>query len=273
MGTVRLAPGVITGFVSSTTVTVNDRLVAFPAASVAVKVTGVTPIGKLSPELWSQVIRTPGQLSVALSDGQLTSTLAVVAPGPVSAVSGPGSAVSVGLSSSRTVTVWVALALLAATSVAVHVIVVVPPGNGAERLAPSLRFPASVTPGTLSVAVVPSEPTTAEHRPGSVRTVTSAPTAMTGGSRSSVVTVCVAVCAFPLESVARHVIVVTPTANGAAIASPSLRVPSSVTPGQLSMATVLEPGTCATFSPSSVKAVRPGAVRMTGFSVSLTVTV
>ena len=68
-----------------------------------------------------------------------------------------------GLSTSLTVTVCVAVAVLPEASVAVQWMVVVPPGNGAESAAPSLRTAASVTPGALSVAVVPRLATSAAH--------------------------------------------------------------------------------------------------------------
>ena len=64
--------------------------------------------------------------------------------------------------SSRSPT-WAAVARLPEPSIAVHVIVVTPPGNGAESAAPSLRTPVSVTPVMLSVAVVPRLPTSAAH--------------------------------------------------------------------------------------------------------------
>ena len=48
--TVMLAGQVITGFVASTMVTLNEQLLVLPLVSEAVKVTRVTPSGKSSPD-------------------------------------------------------------------------------------------------------------------------------------------------------------------------------------------------------------------------------
>jgi hypothetical protein len=60
-----LAGQVIVGGCVSFTVTVNVQAETLPAASVAVEVTVVVPIGKKLPEAGELTTVTPGQLSVA----------------------------------------------------------------------------------------------------------------------------------------------------------------------------------------------------------------
>ena len=55
---------VITGGVTSLTVTVKLQLDEFPAASVAVACTVVVPTGKLDPDAWSVTIEGAAQLSL-----------------------------------------------------------------------------------------------------------------------------------------------------------------------------------------------------------------
>jgi hypothetical protein len=64
--TVRLPGQVITGGSVSLTVTVNEQDAVFPAPSVAVAVTVVTPFGKLEPDAGEDTTVGVGQLSVAV---------------------------------------------------------------------------------------------------------------------------------------------------------------------------------------------------------------
>ena len=148
----------------------------------------VDPSGKSRPGWKSEPSVTPGQLSSAAGGVQVTTVLAVMAPGPVPAVRSVGMPTMTGLSTSLTLTVWVALALLPAASVAVQVIVVEPVGKASPSAPPSLRTPTSLTPGALSLAVVPRLATRAPHWPPSVGAVTFAPRAMTGFVSSTTVT-------------------------------------------------------------------------------------
>ena len=57
----------ITGLVLSTTVTVNDVELLFPATSVNVYITVVVPDGNVSPEVWlDDTVTVPLQLSIAV---------------------------------------------------------------------------------------------------------------------------------------------------------------------------------------------------------------
>ena len=58
-----LAGQVITGGILSTTVTVNAQIAVLPAASVAVAITVVVPIGNVLPETGLKLTVAPGQLS------------------------------------------------------------------------------------------------------------------------------------------------------------------------------------------------------------------
>jgi hypothetical protein len=57
---------------TSKTVTVKLQLAVLPEASVAVQVTVVVPIGKHDPETGLQTKVTPGQLSLTVGFGKLT---------------------------------------------------------------------------------------------------------------------------------------------------------------------------------------------------------
>jgi hypothetical protein len=69
---------VITGGSMSLTVTVKLQAVVLPFASVAVQVTGVTPLAKLDPLAGTQPNPTPGQLSLITG---VKPTTCVQAPG------------------------------------------------------------------------------------------------------------------------------------------------------------------------------------------------
>jgi hypothetical protein len=57
----------ITGLVLSTTVTVNEVELLFPATSVNVYITVVVPDGNVSPEVWlDDTVTVPLQLSIAV---------------------------------------------------------------------------------------------------------------------------------------------------------------------------------------------------------------
>ena len=62
-----LAGQAIFGGSSSLTVTVNEQLSLFPAASVATLFTVVVPLGNAEPEVGVETTVTPGQLSLAVT--------------------------------------------------------------------------------------------------------------------------------------------------------------------------------------------------------------
>ena len=136
----------MTGFSLSITVTLNVVLVLLLAVSVAVQVTVVGPIGKVEPEGGRQATLTPGQLSCAAGRGKLTTAL--VLPGSVFFTMSAGW-VMVGRSPSAIVTLKLHVAVLPEVSVAVQLTVVTPTG----KTEPEAGTQATVTPGTLSVAV------------------------------------------------------------------------------------------------------------------------
>jgi hypothetical protein len=111
-----------TGAMVSTTVTVNDCVVLFPATSLAAQLTVVTPSAKVEPLFGVQVTATgPSTVSTA-DDVKLKDTpLAEVASSDAFA-----GTVTTGPSVSTTVTVNVAVALLLVASVALQVTVVAP---------------------------------------------------------------------------------------------------------------------------------------------------
>jgi hypothetical protein len=67
--TTALLAGIITLATAPPTLTVNEQLDLFPAASVAVHVTVVTPSGKLEPEAGKHPNVTPAELSFTLGGG------------------------------------------------------------------------------------------------------------------------------------------------------------------------------------------------------------
>ena len=62
-----LAGHAIFGGSSSLTVTVNEQLSLFPAASVATDLTVVVPLGNVEPDAGVETTVTPGQLSLAVT--------------------------------------------------------------------------------------------------------------------------------------------------------------------------------------------------------------
>jgi hypothetical protein len=126
------------------TCTEKKQKAEFPLASVAVHVTVVVPIGKAVPEGGEQVTVVAEQLSFAVGVGYVTTTQHC--PISASAATFAGHAI-VGSSMSSTVTVKAQVDALPFASVAVHVTVVVPTGNGA----PDGGLHATVAPGQLSL--------------------------------------------------------------------------------------------------------------------------
>src|SRR2546430_7218609 len=118
--------------------------------------------------------------------------------------------VMVGASISFTVTSCGAEAVLPEASVAVQVIVVPPTLYGAARAAPSLRALEPFTSGQLSAASATPTATPADARCGSLPAETLPGALIDGFSLSLTVMVWMAVAVIPSESVAFHVIVVTP---------------------------------------------------------------
>src|SRR5882672_72617 len=95
---------------------------------------------------------------------------------------------------------------------------------------------------------------------------------MTGGSTSLTTIVCEQVAILPDVSVALKMIIVVPTGYGAFKDCPSLRVPTIESTAQLSVA-VAAPGlTVAEHRPGSLPTVMLAGQVITGFSLSLTVT-
>src|SRR5205823_4208958 len=122
----RLAGTVRTGGAVSRTVTLKERLVRLPAASVAVTVTCVSPRGKVAPLLTEYVIAGLGvTASVAVAGGYCTTA----PPGPVASTVRSAGTASAGAVVSRTVTLNDPVALLPAASVAVTVTFVTPSAN------------------------------------------------------------------------------------------------------------------------------------------------
>lgn len=114
---------------TSNTVTVKLQLAVLPAASVAVQKTVVVPTGKVEPLTGEQIEVTPGQLSVAVGGGNVT-TMPVggVQVTAITAVTAAGQAIFGGCAS-LTCTVNEQTPVLPAASVAVQVTVEMPTGK------------------------------------------------------------------------------------------------------------------------------------------------
>jgi hypothetical protein len=230
-----------------------------PAASVAVHVTVVKPIGNVAGALFATVA--PVQLSENIGIPN-TTEVASQFPESTGTVIATG-AVITGFSLSSIVTVCVAVAVFPAASVAVQVTVVVPTGNVAGALF------ATVVPVQLSENTgVPNATVAASHAPASADCVIATGAVITGFCVSSTVTVCVAVEVFPAASVAVQVTLVIPIGN---VAGASF---ATVAPVQLSE-NIGDPKTTAVAvhaAKSAGTVIATGAV-ITGFWVSSTVTV
>ena len=115
-----------TGGVVSRTVTLEEAEPALPAASVAVQVTVVVPIGKVEPELGVQIeVSEPLTMSVADAEKVATAPLGPVA----SRLAGSPENEIVGGVVSTIVILKVAVALLPEKSVAEQRTIVIPSGN------------------------------------------------------------------------------------------------------------------------------------------------
>lgn len=139
--------------------TLKEQLAAFPAASVAVQVTVLVPIGKLEPEGGTHTKVAPGQLSEATGAGYVTGASGA---GLHEAVTLPGQVIR-GASPSTTITLKEQLAVLPAPSVAMQFTVFVPFW---KKLPPAGLQTMPAVP-QLSLAVAENG-TRAPHWPGSV---------------------------------------------------------------------------------------------------------
>src|ERR1041384_2047067 len=145
------------GGVLSTTVTCCVAVAVLPAASVAFHVTVVVPMGKKfpagTPVRETETEQPPSSASARPKVASLTTTPHVAPSAPVDTLTS-GGAVMVGgvVSLLLTVTVCVHEAERPTLSVAVHVIVVVPTGNGSLKSLSSLRSAVTVAP-LLAVGV------------------------------------------------------------------------------------------------------------------------
>jgi hypothetical protein len=176
------------------------QVALLPDVSVAVQVTVLVPSGKTEPEGGLQTTVTPGQLSVTAGAGKVTTTL--VSDGLlVTAVIADGQVIF-GASLSRTVTVNWHCDLLPEASLAVQVTVVTPLLN----LDPEAGEQTTVGLGVqLSEAIGAGNVTAAEHRPGSVFSVTLAGQVITGGVMSTTVTTALQLALLPAGSVTVNV--------------------------------------------------------------------
>jgi hypothetical protein len=129
----------------SLTVTVKLQAAVLPLASVAVQVTGVTPLVNTEPLAGTQPNPTPGQLSLVTG---VNATTCVHAPGAVLVTMSLGQ-VMIGGWVSFTTTEKLHVALFPATSVAVQFTVFVP----RAKTLPLVGLQLTLTPGQLSVAV------------------------------------------------------------------------------------------------------------------------
>src|SRR5262249_8247061 len=120
-----------------------------------------------------------------------------------------------------TVTVNEHIAMLPAESVALHLTVVVPMGNGSVRGLPSSRVQTGVIwPSQSSVAVGGGKFRVAVHLPGSVDTVVSPGHVITGGMVSTMVTMNVHMPIPPNVSDTVSVMVCLPGASLATMSGP-----------------------------------------------------
>jgi hypothetical protein len=184
-------------------VTVNPRLVALPASSVAVQVTAVDPTGKVDPDAGVQEM---AGLASAASDADRPEYDTVVPAALVaSAVTGPGTE-RVGAVVSRTVTVKLPVSVFPPASVAVQPTVVAPRG----KVDPEARVHETDTEDQ-SVAVAEKETAAPD---GEVASAARLPgTESTGGVVSCTVTVKLCDAVWPASSVAVQVTVVAPIGN------------------------------------------------------------
>ncbi len=145
---VKLDGQTITGASLSFTVTVNEQVAVFPAASVTRKVFKTFPLGKAEPLFNPEVcvVVAPAQLSAPT--GAANVTVALQSPG-FTVVTMLEGQVMVGIWLSAIVTVNEQLAEFPKASVVVKVLVVVPDGNKAPLANPAVW--AVVGPAQLSM--------------------------------------------------------------------------------------------------------------------------
>ncbi len=145
-------------------VILNEQVAEFPLASVAIKVTNVTPTGNVEPDgnPLVCVITNPAQLSVAVGATQLTT--APHMPGVLVVVTFIGHDVNTGNSLSVTVTVNEHMAVLPLASVAVYDMLVTPIGKVDPDGNPAVWV--NTKPAQLSLAVGAAQNTIAPQVPG-----------------------------------------------------------------------------------------------------------
>jgi hypothetical protein len=251
----------------------------FPAASVAVQVTVVVPIGKVDPEAGVQTTGT----GPSITSRAEAPKVAIAPAGLVAARVSLAGRVRTGAVLSPTVTVKVPEAVFPAASVAVHVIVVVPIGNvdpeaGVQTtgIGPSIASRAEA----LKVAIAPAGLVAAS--------VSLAGRVRTGAVLSPTVTVKVPEAAFPAASVAVQVTVVVPignvdpeagvqtTATGPSIASTAEAVNVAIAPAALVAPRVSFAGrvrTGAVLSPTVIVKLPEAVFPAASVAVQLTVVV
>src|ERR687894_271249 len=136
------------GAVLSCTMTLNEPVASFPAASVAEQLTVVVPSGNVEPEAGSHVTGTePSTASVAVTAAYVTSApCGLVA----SAAGGADGSVNSGFVVSCTMTLNEPVPVFPAASVAEQLTVVVPSGNVEPEAGSHVT---GTEPSTASVAV------------------------------------------------------------------------------------------------------------------------
>ena len=201
----------------SFTVTLNEQLAEFPAASLTLQVTVVVPFGKIAPETGAhEGVPTPGQLSLAVGAGNVTA--AEHWPGVFATVMLAGQVIEGGCVS-FTVTVNEQLAEFPAASLTVQITVVEPFGNVEPDGGVHAGVPA---PEQLSDAVAVKF-TIAEHKPGALLCVIGAGHVIAGFWVSLMVTVKLQLSPDPVVQVT----VVVPTAKVEAAAGVQVTVPQA----------------------------------------------
>jgi hypothetical protein len=218
----------------SVTITSNEHVDEFPAASVAVKVIIVIPTGNVEPDGKPDVctIETPGQLSEA--DGAIHDTIALHKPGLLLEIISNGQLVNNGDSPSVTVTLNEHVTEFPPASRAVYTMFVVPNGNNDPLGNPAVCV--IITPAQLSFAVGAIQLTTAPQEPASFDALMfEGHVTKTGGWLSFIVTLNEHVDVFPLPSVAVNATKVTPNGNADPEGNPLVWT-IETTPKQLSVA-------------------------------------
>ena len=211
---VALAGAASEGGVVSATVTSCSAAAELPAASAAVQVTTVVPIGN----------RAGASLDI---DATPTASDAVAAPwstavpdGPAASARAAAGAYTDGGVVSDTETTCESDASLPAASDAVHVTTVLPTGNAAGA--------SLVTAATPTASDASGSPmSTTLESAAAASTATSAGARTSGGVVSDMATVCRACAALPAASAAVHVTTVSPTGYDAGASLPSSATPTA----------------------------------------------